>query len=518
MKNIQIVFLLLVQIYICDAQLDFRRDKTFDPPFCIINGRDAAILDDNSILIRHSGISVLCTNNDQYSYFARINADDGSFYDDFNAEGHLSYPWFYTYVEPYFYSHGRGKRGASIRFHKDGWFDSSYFLLDIPQGSRRITHDVLYLPDNDRILLSGAFIDSIAQSLNVHPQFLMIDREDNIDRSIRFPILSEPNPPSPGQNSIHTASIDLDDLNNKVYFLTNARFADGHESLNFFRMDLNGNIDTSFSFEVADPIQRIVRLNIDNISFVQKNGKLILRGLIVIREDGVDYAVPMIRLNLDGSYDTTFNALNSSIPYVEWEGDETVIRNYYIDELIYWKDDMYIITGAFLEYQGKPRKHIAVIDEDGNLVEDYFRDGQGFGLESATVKPVIYKLLLAEPDSLYVAGVFTLFDDEQTPGIIRLTLQDLSTHVDDIEKANSEINVFPNPASDQLTVDIGNIPFDQQGHIRIVNMKGIEVMHTPLQGRTQMHLNIQHLPPGLYHLHLYKHQRVLQKTSFVKGS
>ena len=516
MKKIQIILLLLIQIYICDAQLDFRRDKTFDPPFCILNATDAAILEDKTIIVRYSGASILCTNNDKHSFLMRINSQDGSVYDDFNSEMHRSYPSYFTYIYPYFYSHGRGVPESSIRLHQDGWFDTSYFLLDLPHGLGRSSRDVLYLPQSDRILLAGSLNDSVAHSLDVHSNFLLLDRESNIDRSIRFPELTDPYP-TPDHHNVNTATFELDEFHNKIYFISNARFADGHESFIFFRMDLNGNIDTTFSFSVSDPIQQFVRPNFDNIVYVQKNGKLILKGLFVIRKDGVDYAAPMIRLNLDGSYDTTFNALNSSIPYVEWEGDETVIRNFNIDELIYWKDGMYIITGGFIEYQGKPRKHIAVIDEDGHLVEEYFRDGQGFGFQPSTINPIIFRLMLSEPDTLYVAGALTIFDGEQTPSIIRLTLQDLSTNADDIELVNTEINVFPNPASDQLTVDISNIPVAQQGYLRIVNMQGMEVMHTPLQGNSQLQLNIQHLPLGLYHLQLYKHQRVIKTTSFVKG-
>jgi len=515
MKKIIMVFWCLTHIMPIFGQVDFRRDKTFDPPYCIGSGFSAALLDDGTIIISHHRRTVTCALTNQYDFFARINSKDGSLYDEFWSHGQM-FARTFTYAEPFVYYHGNGAiTGERFRAHKEGWIDSSYFRTNLI-GLDGWQPFVAYLPKLDRVLLPSALTDSTALKWNVNKHFVMIDREGNFDTSIRFPTVSfGPQPDSILDHQKGVGSIFDDEVNEKIYFGTKMFYADGHFSEGMFRMNYKGEIDKGFTFSRSMEGCWIFSFAGINPIRLQKNGKLVFFGGFIVEEEGQEYWSSMIRLNLDGSFDPSFNTFENTSMRKPFEGPTPTAIQMWVEDMVYWKEGMYIITGPFTEYQGKPRSGIAVVNEDGFLVEEYFADGQGFKREGTSW--INTNQTIVVEDTLYILGLWTSFDDEPNyTGIIRLTLQDLNTHTEEPGSVSTPIKVFPNPTSDQLTVDLAGLHNFQRGFIRIISMQGSDQMQVPIEAMQQIQVNMQHLPPGLYRLQVHGDNRILDATTFVK--
>lgn len=83
------------------------------------------------------------------------------------------------------------------------------------------------------------------------------------------------------------------------------------------------------------------------------------------------------------------------------------------------------------------------------------------------------------------------------------------------KKINSElISVFPNPASDQLSITVLN-PNEQK--IKVINQMGQVLLETTLNGQGMQNklLDIRSIPTGIYHLVMYSTENV-SSSKFVK--
>lgn len=125
------------------------------------------------------------------------------------------------------------------------------------------------------------------------------------------------------------------------------------------RIDTAGNLDTAFKsiFVAGAPEPK----------YIQADGKIIVGGFFKIN-NYPDYLC-LIRLNADGSLDSSFNNFNSVIS-----------ANSNINTVCTASDGGYLIGGCFRQYQGYNRNNIAKIDVNGYLDTTYFK---GQGIDSA---------------------------------------------------------------------------------------------------------------------------------------
>jgi hypothetical protein len=62
-------------------------------------------------------------------------------------------------------------------------------------------------------------------------------------------------------------------------------------------------------------------------------------------------------------------------------------------------------------------------------------------------------------------------------------------------KENEEVRIYPNPASDHVTVSLKHTPVHT---IRIIDMKGVEIKNIKVNEQKTMNINLENLPHGLY--------------------
>ncbi|MEM1319886.1 MAG: PKD domain-containing protein [Bacteroidota bacterium] len=87
----------------------------------------------------------------------------------------------------------------------------------------------------------------------------------------------------------------------------------------------------------------------------------------------------------------------------------------------------------------------------------------------------------------------------------------LLTSVNNPELA-TKIDIFPNPVSDQLRVNLSDI---EATHVELFNVYGQQIMQLPFSG-TNLEIGVGHLPRGLYLLNVHTSKGMLSKQVILK--
>lgn len=226
--------------------------------------------------------------------------------------------------------------------------------------------------------------------------------------------------------------------------------------------------------------------------YVDSDGKILVGGFFKILN--CPYWLGMIRLNNDGSLDSTFNNFNNLRPNGEFWTDTYTQYNryeyYQLNAACETPNNKYLIGGFFINYQGYPAKRLALIDKNGYL---------------DTLSPLInidtcyncydyndvMEIIPIGNDSYYVAGNFAGFKGHEVEPIIRIYNAD--NGVEEVSKA--ELELFPNPASDNITVKIP----DRSNEIAIYDMLGFLIYSYVIsQERNELTMDCSTWPAGIY--------------------
>ncbi len=248
------------------------------------------------------------------------------------------------------------------------------------------------------------------------------------------------------------------------------------------RIDTAGNLDTAFKsiFVAGAPEPK----------YIQADGKIIVGGFFKIN-NYPDYLC-LIRLNADGSLDSSFNNFNSVIS-----------ANSNINTVCSASDGGYLIGGCFSQYQGYNRNNIAKIDVNGYLDTAYFK---GQGIDSAFypslgIPPYVTSIVSGNNDTYYVMGYFTYYDGKKVQPIIRI--KGLSNGINENKNEKAKLHIYPNPATTQTRI---NYPTAEKDLIlQIYNMLGQVVNEEKLsKGSSQTTINTSKLQSGIYKIILDK--------------
>lgn len=238
--------------------------------------------------------------------------------------------------------------------------------------------------------------------------------------------------------------------NGKIIVIGNFGQYNGSYIDRLVQLDTNGNIDPTFiggkSFSTFN--------NPANSIVVQTDGKIIIGGLFSFY-DQVIPARGIIRLNLDGSRDNSFNnggfgfGQNNEIYSIALQPNgkivaagtlgaynNTPLKNivninsngnintdfnigtgfggvyYYVPKIVSQSDGKIIAVGPFSTYNGTTSNHIARINTDGSI-DSSFNIGNGFGSSTNTV--------VIQPDGKIIIGTSSnSYNGNAVKGIIRL--------------------------------------------------------------------------------------------------
>jgi uncharacterized delta-60 repeat protein len=200
------------------------------------------------------------------------------------------------------------------------------------------------------------------------------------------------------------------------------------------RLNSDGTIDTTFNL-VGSGFDWLGHEGFFKVQAIQPNGKIIITGNFSSYNGNASEAI--CRLNIDGSQDTTFR---STPPFTWTEG---------IYGLVLQPDGKMIFTG------GNDGIFVGLrrINSDGSP-DTTFDVGSG-------LKPSAYPITLCPDGKVLVGGDITTYNDTPRNSLIRLFATDslpLATRA----KAESKLLVYPNPAQDILNIQTTEVIKDVQ--------------------------------------------------------
>ena len=182
----------------------------------------------------------------------------------------------------------------------------------------------------------------------------------------------------------------------------------------FIRLNSNGSVDTSFN--LSSDVELDFITNVEDI-VVLSDGKILIGGrldtLSVFPTKG------LLRLNSNGSIDTTFNAVISF--------GSTVFR------VIRQPDGKFIIGGTFSTYNDTSRPRIARVNADGTL-DTSFNVGAG-------ANNTVFDVALQTDGKIIIGGNFTTYNGTPVNRIARLNADGtLDTSFNVGTGANAQVN------------------------------------------------------------------------------
>src|SRR5690554_3125735 len=173
----------------------------------------------------------------------------------------------------------------------------------------------------------------------------------------------------------------------------------GQTQNRIIRLNTDGSIDTSFVTGTGfnDWVETIT---------LQSDGKILVGGKFTSYNGQSRNSI--VRLNTDGSLDTSFN-IGTGFNISEWSHSVLAI--------ILQPDEKILVGGSFTEYNGQTQKSIVRLNMDGS-VDTSFNSEVGFYRYHAN--GVIYTMALQPDGKILVGGLFTRFGTQTQNRISRL--------------------------------------------------------------------------------------------------
>lgn len=227
-----------------------------------------------------------------------------------------------------------------------------------------------------KIFIGGLFTQYIGISAN---RIIKLDSNMDIDESFNY---------GTGLNGeFFTIVIQSD---NKIILGGSFTTYQGVSYNRIIRLNSDGSVDSSFNIGTGfnDTVNRIE---------LQSDGKILVVGNFTTYQGTTRNRI--VRLNNDGSYDSTFNIGTGF--------------NNNANSLAIQRDGKVLVGGAFTTYQATTRNRIIRLNSDGS-VDTSFNIGTGFG--SNTVS----KILIQSDEKIIASGSFAQYQGVNYNGLIRL--------------------------------------------------------------------------------------------------
>lgn len=161
----------------------------------------------------------------------------------------------------------------------------------------------------------------------------------------------------------------------------------GQSRLYAARLNTDGSVDPAFTPALIPPFPpTAVPTDIDSVA-VQPDGKVLLAGFVITSTFPTMAFTPVIRLNADGSRDTTFNP-------------QQINSNAF--DVVVQPDGKILLCGFFSTYGSTSRLRILRMNPDGSL-DTTFDPGTGFN-------GIPYSMELRSSGSILVTGNFSLYN------------------------------------------------------------------------------------------------------------
>jgi hypothetical protein len=254
---------------------------------------------------------------------------------------------------------------------------------------------------------------------------------------------------------------------------------DGQTVNGLCRIYLDGTLDTTFKSPII-PGNGGFRPNL-----VEENGKIFITGGFQVYDHPNEW-FSMLKLNADGSLDTTFNNLGRPI-------DTNYVGAASVGQVLKMPDNGYLVGGYFHEVQGYPRNGLVKLDSMGNIETQYFTSRGPDSSHFFKTQGSISKILKSKFGGYYVIGDWTYWDGKPSQPIVRL--HELSVGLKEKQLQPTLLNVYPNPTQNQL-----HLTFMPNSRITLIQLFDLQGKIVLTERRETNTLSVSHLKNGVYFL------------------
>ena len=250
------------------------------------------------------------------------------------------------------------------------------------------------------------------------------------------------------------------------------------------------NTDGSLDIDFADLGTKLFNIGEGNDFFLsvelQSNDKIVLGGHTWVENlPLLQYDLAVVRLNVDGSIDETFGDNGSTTTNIVFGGN-------YGTSMVLQPDDKIIQNG-----------NISIPSAENVAIVRYTADGaldNTFGTNGITTVDVngfsdYSEGIAMQPDGKIVTAGYTFTIDDKSEFLVMRFDNDI---VSTSHKELIEFNVFPNPAQNQLTIELANGSNEYQ--LEIIDLAGRSVYSTTL--KQSGNINVSELAQGTYFVRL----------------
>jgi uncharacterized delta-60 repeat protein len=451
MKKIKFILLFLIISFNTNAQNPAEIDLSFEEKFQFGSINDVEVQSDGKILV---GGNFTSFNGTTQNRLIRLNVDgtkDTTFNigTGFPAEVQtiLVQPDNKILVGGIFTTFNGQTQRSIIRLNENGTKDTS-FVTNISGGIYSIS-----LQLDGKILLGGSFtIDGVSNLIRLNTTGFR-DTTFNIGTGLNL---------TSGNAAVRSIVIQQD---GKILVGGgfNTFFSSTQYQYNLIRLNINGTKDTSFASYISgfnNSVQEIV---------LQSDGKILVGGNFTIF-NGIT-AKNLIRLNNDGTKDTSFELPGT--------GFSSVGLNSSINAIVLQSDGKILAGGGFTRFNGVMQSNLIRLNTDGTK-DTTFDIVNGFNIGLSAIK-------LQTDGKILVGGAFSSYNGIQSNYLIRLK-GGSSLNTDTFDK--SDIAIYPNPTSDFINV----AGFEPNESATIINLNG-QVLKS---AKIDKAIDVSDLKAGIY--------------------
>lgn len=268
------------------------------------------------------------------------------------------------------------------RLNIDGSLDTSF---EIGTGFNSYVVAITQQPDG-KILTGGAFTSYNGQTRN---RIARLNSDGSLDTSFNIGV-------GFSNSWVHKITLQSD---GKILVGGSFTEYNGQAQNRIVRLNTDGSIDTSFVTGTG------FNNEIWSIT-LQPDGKILVGGHFTSYNGQSRNSI--VRLNTDGSLDTSFN-IGTGFNISEW--------THSVGAIILQADGKILIGGSFTEYNGQTQKSIVRLNTDGS-VDTSFNSEVGFYRYHAN--GLIHTMALQPDGKILVGGTFTRFGTQTQGRISRL--------------------------------------------------------------------------------------------------
>ncbi|MGO3182770.1 MAG: T9SS type A sorting domain-containing protein [Aequorivita sp.] len=235
---------------------------------------------------------------------------------------------------------------------------------------------------------------------------------------------------------------------------------------------------------------------------IQNDGKILIGGHKWIANAQQRHDLFVAKLNTDGSLDSSYG--NNGV------GTARLVDGAnYASDMVLQADEKPILVGS-TTFNGEYKMAMVRFDTDGNLDSTFGAEGNGMvSIDNVGLEDYGRGVALQADEKIILAGDFYTFSGMESEFVVTRFLNDGTAGTEDFQ--NVEFRLYPNPANEQITVELSDASSTYQ--LEIFDVLGKKVYTSEIQ--KSGNIDVSALAQGTYLLKLNSENKT-NVVRFVK--